>query len=115
MISEFSLYVSRQDVEEVHRSRQLRINVNHTSLMSRGNLQSTLVRHLQHRGILRQHLCDEPLETGLPGKNDEMTQQRRADAFSLISIDHHESDFCLRRSRHDVAGASGDGGLSSFL
>ena len=75
----------------------------------------TCLEHLQHRGVLRQHIRTQLLEPGLPGKSREMAHQGRADALPLVSIVYDEGHLGFTGPHHDVAPPADDDRLPILL
>jgi hypothetical protein len=66
------------------------------------------LEHFQHRDIFRQDVRNQFLDPGVAGELREMAHQSRADALSLIVINHCESDLGSFRPHDDVTSAADD-------
>ena len=69
---------------------------------SRVDLEAGLFEDPQHRPVVRQHLGDEPLDSGLGRARGEPLEQPRPDTAALMLVGHREGDFCSVRFRGDA-------------
>jgi hypothetical protein len=77
--------------------------------------QSTSLEYFQHRGVLRQDLCDQFPEPSGTSNRNEMVHQGGANPLALVLVDYGESDFCFSRLDDNVTSAPDYRGSAAFL
>ncbi|KQO89528.1 hypothetical protein ACUXK4_004920 [Methylorubrum extorquens] len=77
-------------------------------LTPRAQWQPASLKQLQHRAVVRQDFCGQHYEPAPKGDADEVPHQRRANALSLILVDHSERHLGLVGLGHDIASAADD-------
>src|SRR6266446_8333433 len=96
-------------------SAQLKSDVQDLRLAPYGKRESTFLKNLQHRRIIRKDFSDQFPEPGAKGDRSEMMHERRADTLRLILIDDSESYLRLPRLHEDVTPTPRDHGPAAFL
>ena len=77
--------------------------------------QSTGLEHLQHRGIPRQNIGGQLVESVLPGDSREVAHQSPADPLPLVRIVHDKGHFGTALPDHDITRAAHDDRVSVLL
>src|SRR5260370_10219833 len=96
-------------------SAQLKSDVQDLRLAPYGKRESTFLKILQHRTVIRKDFSDQFPERGAKGDRREMMHERRADTLRLILIDDSESYLRLPRLHEDVTPTPRDHGPAAFL
>src|SRR5260370_15022526 len=97
------------------RLAQLKSDVQDLRLAPYGKRESTFLKNLQHRTVVRQDFSDQFPEPGAKGDRSEMMHERRADTLRLVLIDNSESYLRLPRLHEDVTPTPRDHGPAAFL
>ncbi len=87
---------------------ELETNVDSASFALCAQGQAAFLEHSEHSGIFRKDLGDEFLKTRLASEADQVAEQRRTNALSLILVDDGESRLSASLLQDDVAPAAGD-------
>lgn len=82
----------------------------YAGILRRFEAEAKRLEEFQHRCVFRQNFRSELLQSGFTRYRDEMTQERRSDALSLILVNHDKGQFGPALLRDDIASSSRDHG-----
>src|SRR5882724_1974388 len=80
-----------------------------------GGVEAELSEYLYHRGVFRQDLCCQFLQSGVARDLDEMAHQDRTDAAALPCIDDDKCHFGLPRLEQNVPATAYDDLAAGFI